>query len=56
VATKVTSNNRVRMHNMRAQRGPTPADVRAWANKNGLDIPNRGRIPEAARVAYEKAN
>ena len=31
------------------------AAIRAWAAKNGHDLPARGRIPAAVREAYEAA-
>lgn len=30
--------------------------VRAWAKDQGIDIPERGRIPADVRAQYEKAN
>jgi hypothetical protein len=39
------------------QPGPaTPADVRKWAQENGVPVPDRGRIPAAAQAAYDKAH
>ena len=32
------------------------ATVRAWAVANGYDVPDRGRIPNGIREAYEHAN
>jgi hypothetical protein len=32
------------------------ADVRAWAVANGYDVPERGRIPNDIRTAYDEAN
>ena len=32
------------------------AAVRAWAQSNGYEVPDRGRIPGAVRDAYEAAN
>ena len=31
------------------------AEIRAWAAKNGYELPARGRIPAAVRTAYESA-
>lgn len=36
--------------------GPSAAEVRAWAQANGHDVPERGRIPAAVREAFEAAN
>ncbi len=32
---------------------PAPAEVRAWARAQGLDVPDRGRIPASVRRAWE---
>ncbi|MDN5745726.1 MAG: Lsr2 family protein [Nocardioidaceae bacterium] len=35
----------------------TPAkDIREWARGNGMDVPERGRIPADVRAAYEAAH
>lgn len=40
-----------------ARKGATPAaEVRAWAQSNGITVPERGRIPETVREQYEAAN
>lgn len=38
----------------RARRKPTfsARDVRAWAAENGVEVPARGRVPQAAKDAY----
>lgn len=37
--------------------GPgSAADVRVWAKSQGLEVPERGRIPAAVRDAYDKAH
>ncbi|MER6284448.1 histone-like nucleoid-structuring protein Lsr2 [Streptomyces sviceus] len=33
-----------------------PAKVRAWAQANGYDIGEKGRVPENIQEAYRKAN
>jgi hypothetical protein len=38
------------------QSGPSAADIRGWAQEQGLDVPSRGRIPQEVRDAYEAAN
>ncbi|WP_062304621.1 histone-like nucleoid-structuring protein Lsr2 [Demequina subtropica] len=35
--------------------GPAPAAIRAWAKENGVDVPERGRIPSKVREAYDAA-
>ena len=34
---------------------PDPATVRAWARRNGMDVPPRGRIPKKVYDAFAKA-
>jgi hypothetical protein len=36
--------------------GPSPAAIREWAQKAGLEVPARGRIPQNVREAYDAAN
>ena len=36
--------------------GPPPAEVRAWAQDNGYNLPDRGRIPAQVREAYDRAH
>lgn len=36
--------------------GPAPADVRAWANEQGMKVPARGRIPGTILEAYSAAH
>jgi hypothetical protein len=35
--------------------GPTPAVIRDWARRNGIDVPDRGRIPTAIYQAWERS-
>lgn len=35
--------------------GPPAADVRAWAQANGFEVPEKGRIPTEIREAYAAA-
>lgn len=39
-----------------ASGGPSPADIRAWARDNGMDVPERGRVSEEIRQAYAAAH
>ncbi|SEJ39119.1 histone-like nucleoid-structuring protein Lsr2 [Demequina mangrovi] len=39
----------------RAASGPDAAAIRAWAKDNGVDVPERGRIPAKVREAYDAA-
>lgn len=36
--------------------GPAPAEVRAWARENGFDVPDRGRVSQEVRDAYNAAH
>ena len=38
------------------QTGPSAADVRGWAKEQGMEVPDRGRIPAEVREAYDAAN
>lgn len=40
----------------RTQAGPSAAEVRAWAQSNGHKVPDRGRIPQDVRDAFDSAN
>ena len=39
-----------------AKSGPAPAEIRAWAQEMGHEVPARGRIPAHVREAYEAAH
>lgn len=36
----------------KVQVGPTAQEVRAWANQNNIDVPDRGRIPQGVWDAF----
>jgi hypothetical protein len=36
--------------------GPAASDIRAWARKNGWDVPDRGRVASEVRKAYDAAH
>jgi hypothetical protein len=38
----------------RSQSGPSAAEIRGWARSNGFDVPDRGRIPQEVRDAFDK--
>lgn len=38
------------------QSGPPAREVREWAQAQGMDVPERGRIPAEVREAYDKAH
>jgi hypothetical protein len=35
---------------------PSSAEVRAWAQSHGVEVPSRGRIPADVWAAFEQAN
>jgi ERCC4-type nuclease len=37
------------------QTGPSPAEIRDWARRNAIDVPDRGRIPTSIRQAWERS-
>jgi hypothetical protein len=39
----------------RSQAGPSAKELRDWARSQGLDVPDRGRIPASVREAFESA-
>jgi ERCC4 domain/Lsr2 len=34
---------------------PSPAEIRDWARRNGIDVPDRGRIPASIRQAWQSS-
>lgn len=36
--------------------GASPKEMRTWALQQGMEVPDRGRIPESLRVAYDAAH
>lgn len=39
-----------------ASKGSNAAEIRAWAQSNGIDVPARGRIPQEVRDRFEAAS
>jgi hypothetical protein len=37
----------------RGQAGPSPREIRDWARSNGHKVPDRGRIPDKVRQAFD---
>ena len=35
--------------------GPSPAEIRRWAQAHGIDVPDRGRIPTSVREAWQRS-
>jgi hypothetical protein len=42
--------------NSRAQSGPDAKEVRAWAVEAGIEVPERGRVPNSVMEAYAEAH
>jgi len=56
-ARKVTGGRRASKKSASAgESGPPAAEIRAWANDNGHEVPARGRIPQDVREAYDAAH
>lgn len=56
-ARKVSSSKRASSRKATSSSdGPSAAEVRAWAQSNGHDVPERGRIPASVREAFDAAN
>jgi hypothetical protein len=36
--------------------GPEASEIRAWARKNGWEVPDRGRVASEVRKAYDAAH
>jgi hypothetical protein len=36
--------------------GPSPADVRAWAKTEGIEVKEKGRVPAELVVRFQEAN
>lgn len=36
--------------------GPSPKDVRAWAKANGIEVKDKGRVPEELIVRFQAAD
>ncbi|WP_340539737.1 histone-like nucleoid-structuring protein Lsr2 [Nocardioides sp. GXZ039] len=55
-ARKVAGTRRASRRSTPAAGGASPAEIRDWARSNGMDVPERGRIPAAVREAFDAAN
>lgn len=38
----------------RTKEGPSSAEIRDWARSNGHKVPDRGRIPQSIRDAFDQ--
>ena len=47
---------RSRGRSSRSAGGPEASEIRAWARKNGWDVPDRGRVASEVRKAYDAAH
>ena len=44
---------RARRSEAKAAKGSDAAEIRAWAKENGIEVPERGRIPAKVREAFD---
>lgn len=56
VSRKVSRTTGTKRGGSKAASGPSAAEIRAWAQSNGHEVPDRGRIPAAVREAFEAAS
>lgn len=49
------SSRKVTAASVSKQDGPSAKEIREWAQANGHEVPERGRIPEQVREAYDVA-
>ncbi|WP_062521634.1 histone-like nucleoid-structuring protein Lsr2 [Demequina silvatica] len=54
-AGRRTTTRKVTAKVRRASSGGDAAAIRTWAKENGVDVPERGRIPAKVREAYDAA-
>lgn len=45
--------SRARRAESKASKASDAAEIRAWAKENGVDVPERGRIPAKVREAFD---
>ncbi len=55
-ARKVTGSARGRRPSAKTSTGPSAREIRDWARSNGLQVPDRGRIPADVREAFDSAS
>lgn len=57
-ARKVSAAAKTKDRSTAAKRtdGPSPGEVREWAAKQGIEVSNRGRIPNDLMVKFQAAN
>lgn len=41
---------------VRTEVGPTNREIRDWARTNGIEVPDRGRVPASVRDAFDAAH
>ncbi|CAN5673072.1 Lsr2 family protein [soil metagenome] len=55
-ARKVSASKRNGRKSAAATTGTNASEIRDWARSNGMEVPDRGRIPANVREAFESAN
>jgi hypothetical protein len=56
IASARKTGGRRRRGAVKAQSGPGSAEIRAWAQENGMQVSARGRVPAEVREAYANAH
>ena len=56
VASARKTGGRRSRRSARQASGPGSAEIRAWAQENGMQVSARGRVPAEVREAYAKAH
>jgi hypothetical protein len=54
-ARKASTRPASRPANPSRQAGPVPADVRAWAKSEGIEVKDKGRVPAELIVKFQAA-
>jgi hypothetical protein len=49
---KAAGNTKATKRAVKKADGPTPAEVRAWAKENNIDVPDRGRVSSEVTDQY----
>jgi hypothetical protein len=53
---KHKAKDKAKTNGHKASATPSSAEVRAWAQSQGVEVPSRGRVPADVWAAFEQAN
>lgn len=56
VARRISGPRNRKRRSSATSKAASAADIRTWAKENGLEVPERGRVPDTIRAAYEDAH